>query len=243
MTLQSALGGTAITQAPKVDCRLLVAGSSSCKLGGLLRIPRNSAHRLAALVVQGQDVLLLLHIPYSYKASTATSGQDVRCLLLFVPVQAFDVVRSCSCAAQSERVGHVVQIVNEDLAFGARRREQVVSVRVPLQRLDGTAVFRRPRDQRVAGARSQLLGIPHIDRAVLQGACNGSERVLIGGLAPGDVVEARVGGYAGDGCEVGVGVELVEAKVPQLQLGFAGEVIVKSTGASTGNNQRRTAAR
>ena len=60
---------------------------------------------------------------------------------------------------------------------------------VELNSLDGSRVLRGPRHERVGRARTELLGIPEVERSIFEGASNYTTRAIGGRLAPCNVVE------------------------------------------------------
>lgn len=60
---------------------------------------------------------------------------------LAIPCQALNVVGSGRCVSQPEGVLDIIDIVNEELAFGAGSSQDLGSQRVELQCLDSAGVF------------------------------------------------------------------------------------------------------
>lgn len=98
MTSEDLLWCVRISQIPDEYDRLLFqrhGRDQPCRLG---RIPSNGTCSFATVVVEGQALFLGLHIPYCDEPSAAPCDKDVRYPL--VPVETFDIVRSCSCASE-----------------------------------------------------------------------------------------------------------------------------------------------
>lgn len=79
---------------------------------------------------------------------------------LLVPCQAINVFGSGGRVTQSEWVGNVIDVVDEELPLGTGRSENLGLQRVKLQSFDRASVLRRLRDESVGRSREKLLGIP-----------------------------------------------------------------------------------
>lgn len=139
MRLQSLFGGVGITKVPYEDEWVLVRGNSSNEPRRDVGIPSYCAHRLSSVIVQGEVLLLSLHIPNRNKTAAASGRQDVPNLL--VPIQGCVLVGVGASLAQAEGLGLIVEIVNIELAVCAGRGEGVGPDGVELDRLDWARVF------------------------------------------------------------------------------------------------------
>jgi hypothetical protein len=128
-----------VAEVPDQYERVLVGRDSGDQSSRNIRVPRYCAHCLPAKVVQRQVLLLALDVPNRHKASAASCCQDMRDLL--VPVQCSVFVGVRPGLSESERLRIVIEIVHEELAFGASGGEDVRSEGVELYRLDGTGVL------------------------------------------------------------------------------------------------------
>ena len=84
----------------------------------------------------------------------------------------------------------VFDVVNEQLALGTGSSEDLGLEGVELDGLDSAAVLGGAVNEGVCSASSELLGIPQLQRSVLERSGNDTTRVASVGGAPCNVVES-----------------------------------------------------
>jgi hypothetical protein len=107
-----------------------------------------------------------------------------------VPIQTINIVSSGSGTTKPGRSRNIIQIRDVKLAFGSACRNKIRVFRIELKSFNGAAVLPCARDQAGTVSCQQRIGVPQVQRTVVQCASNYASFRPGAKVGPSEIIEA-----------------------------------------------------